>query len=218
MYCYQSAKLLSSLYEKIGDYFSALKYSKLFQEKKSAFDKSINSRENQELRYRLEIEKVEREREVMRLKNENLQAQLQSQVNELNSTAMALAQKNDVLGSIVNSLKKVSDLKNSDRTKAIHNVINEISGHIRSDKNRKHLTEKLQDQQRDFIERLTRIASDLSAREIQICSMIRLNLSSKEISDLLCINEKSVEIYRHRIRAKLSLATGVNLTNYLSGL
>lgn len=216
--CYMAAENLSALYEKCGDYFSALRYSRLFQERKSSFDKSINSLENQGLRYRLEIEKFERETEVMRLKNENLQAQLQSQVNELNTTAMALAQKNDVLGSIVNSLKKVTDLKNAERTKAIHNVINEISGHIRSDKNRKHLTEKLQDQQRDFIERLTRVASDLSAREIQICSMIRLNLSSKEISDLLCINEKSVEIYRHRIRAKLALASGTNLTNHLSSL
>jgi len=217
-YSFQCAEKLSIVYEKIGDFFNALRYSRLFHEKKSTFDITINSRENQELRYRLEIEKVGREREIMRLRNENLQSQLQSQVSELNTTAMALAQKNDVLGTVVNSLKKVADLKNSERTKALNTVISDISVHIRSDKNRKHLTEKLQDQQREFIDRLAKKASNLSSRETQICSMIRLNLSSKEIADLLCITEKSVEIYRHRIRTKLSLSVGVNLTSYLSSL
>lgn len=217
MYIYQFNERLSTVYEKQGDFHNALFHSRAFYENKSTFDKSINSREIQELRYRLEIEKAERESEILRLKHDNLQSQLQSQANEINTTAMALAHKNDVLNHIRTALTSIAEKKSSEQKKYIHSLVDEIGGHIRSDKNRRHLSEKLHDQQREFIERLTHAIPDLRPREIEICSLIRLQLSSKEISDLLCVSEKSVEIYRHRIRAKLQLPAAMNLTTYLAG-
>ena len=217
MYIYQFNERLSAVYEKQGDFHNALFHSRAFYENKSTFDKSINSREIQELRYRLEIEKAERESEILRLKHDNLQSQLQSQANEINTTAMALAHKNDVLNHIRTALTSIAEKKSSEQKKYIHSLVDEIGGHIRSDKNRRHLSEKLHDQQREFIERLTHAIPDLRPREIEICSLIRLQLSSKEISDLLCVSEKSVEIYRHRIRAKLQLPAAMNLTTYLAG-
>lgn len=217
MYVYQFNERLSIMYETVGDFHNALFHSRAFYDNKSKFDASINSREIQELRYRLEIEKAERESEILRLKHDNLQSQLQSQANEINATAMALAHKNDVLSHIRASLKTIIEKKSSEQKKHIHSLVEEINGHIHSDKNRRHLTEKLHDQQREFIERLTHAIPDLRPREIEICSLIRLQLSSKEIGDLLCISEKSVEIYRHRIRAKLELPAAMNLTTFLAG-
>ena len=57
----------------------------------------------------------------------------------------------------------------------------------------------------------------LSPRETEICSMIKKNLSNKEIADLINISILTVERHRHNIRKKLGLLKRkMNLHSYLS--
>ncbi len=63
-----------------------------------------------------------------------------------------------------------------------------------------------------FYPKLSVAFPELSPRELQICALISLNMSTKEIASLLSISIKSTEIARHRIRKKLRLDTGQNLT------
>ncbi len=57
----------------------------------------------------------------------------------------------------------------------------------------------------------------LSPREIEICNMIKKNLSNKEIADLLYISSLTVERHRHNIRKKLGIAKKkMNLCSYLN--
>lgn len=57
----------------------------------------------------------------------------------------------------------------------------------------------------------------LSPREIEICNMIKKNLSNKEIADLLYISILTVERHRHNIRKKLGIAKKkMNLYSYLN--
>jgi len=55
----------------------------------------------------------------------------------------------------------------------------------------------------------------LSATDLKLCAYIRLNLSSKEIAQILNISLKGVEVSRYRIRKKLSLPTEANLYEFL---
>ena len=56
----------------------------------------------------------------------------------------------------------------------------------------------------------------LTPREVEICSMTRSRLTSKEMSKMLHISRRSVETHRHNIRKKLGLANRkVNLTSWL---
>ena len=54
---------------------------------------------------------------------------------------------------------------------------------------------------RSFVE----IVDNLSPREIEICHMIRGNLTSKEIAGLLNLSVRSVETHRRNIRKKLGI-------------
>lgn len=59
----------------------------------------------------------------------------------------------------------------------------------------------------------------LTPREIEICSMVKSGLSNKEISSLLHVATRTVEIHRGNIRKKLSLRnSGVNLVVFLQSL
>lgn len=58
----------------------------------------------------------------------------------------------------------------------------------------------------------------LSPTDLKMCAYLRLNLSSKEIAQLLNISPKGVEISRYRIRKKLGLTPDVNLYAFLTGI
>lgn len=55
----------------------------------------------------------------------------------------------------------------------------------------------------------------LSSTDLKLCAYLRLNLSSKEIAQLMNISLKGVEISRYRIRKKMELPTEVNLYDFL---
>lgn len=59
----------------------------------------------------------------------------------------------------------------------------------------------------------------LTPREIEVCSMIRGGLSSKEIAGMLSISHQTVDIHRKNIRRKLKIrGKGVNLVSFLKKL
>jgi|APCry1669188910_1035180.scaffolds.fasta_scaffold00143_9 tetratricopeptide (TPR) repeat protein len=66
-----------------------------------------------------------------------------------------------------------------------------------------------------FLEKLLEACPDLSKAELQICTLLRLNLSSKDISRLINLTPASIDGTRHRIRKKLDIDQNLSLTSYL---
>jgi len=64
----------------------------------------------------------------------------------------------------------------------------------------------------EFYAKLSERHPELSPRELEMCALISLNMTSKQISVLLNITIKSVEVARHRIRKKMNLHPDQNLT------
>ena len=63
------------------------------------------------------------------------------------------------------------------------------------------------------------IYSRLSAREAEICQMIKQGLTSKDIADSLHVTVGTIQKHREKIRKKLGIINkDVNLTNYLKNL
>ena len=71
---------------------------------------------------------------------------------------------------------------------------------------------------KDFGQILSSSFPLLSEQEKRLAILLRLNLSSKEISLLLGISPKSVEIARYRLRKKLNLKQGESLTHFIQNL
>jgi DNA-binding CsgD family transcriptional regulator len=53
---------------------------------------------------------------------------------------------------------------------------------------------------------------------MKLAAFLRMNMSSKEISTLLSITVRSVELARYRLRKKLNLKRDQNLVEYLTEL
>lgn len=52
----------------------------------------------------------------------------------------------------------------------------------------------------------------LTDRELEVFRLIGQGVTTKQIANQLCLSVKTVETYRHRMKAKLSLASGNELT------
>ena len=66
-----------------------------------------------------------------------------------------------------------------------------------------------------FKNSLLKQSSNLTANEIKLCAFLRLNLSSKEISNLLNITPESVNKARYRLRKKLQLSSNDDLSTHI---
>src|SRR5205823_14965229 len=70
----------------------------------------------------------------------------------------------------------------------------------------------------DFRDKLLEKYPDLSKMEVKIASLLKLKLTSLDISKLLCISERTSEEHRHHIRRKMGLTREQDIREVLAGM
>ena len=56
---------------------------------------------------------------------------------------------------------------------------------------------------------------DLNSGDLQLCTLLRLNLESKEIAQIIGLSVRSIESRRYRLRKKLNIDANVDLVSFL---
>ena len=67
----------------------------------------------------------------------------------------------------------------------------------------------------DFFTSLKNINNTLSSNEMRHCAFIKMNLTTKEISEFLGVTERTVQTTRYRIKKKLNLGYEKNLFDFI---
>lgn len=164
-------------------------------------------------------EKELQEKELIQLKNQQLERELEHQARELASSTMHIVQKSEMLLSIKEKLRRIAQVSNDPKIKPeLSELIKNIDKDALIDKE----WEKFEVYFNSIHDRFTKILKEkfpqLNANDIKMCAYLRMNLSSKEIASILNISVRGVEISRYRLRKKMNLVSGINLTTYLSDL
>jgi DNA-binding CsgD family transcriptional regulator len=68
----------------------------------------------------------------------------------------------------------------------------------------------------DFLKAIKEKHPMLSPHELKLCAYLRMNLSTKEIAQLLNISVRGVEVSRYRLRKKLVLDKETNIHSYFT--
>ena len=66
-----------------------------------------------------------------------------------------------------------------------------------------------------FFQELQARFKDLTAKELRLCALMKLNLSSKEIATILGISVNSVKMARYRMRKKIGVNSETDLTCFM---
>lgn len=158
-----------------------------------------------------ELQELEKEKQLVLLKNEQLKIDVESKTRELASSTMGMIKKNEFLNTIKNELKKVE-------ANGITRVIKIIDRNLNNTDDWKLFEEAFNNADKGFIKKVKSIHPDLTPNDLRLCAYLRLNLPSKEIAPLLNISPRSVEVKRYRLRKKMNLNHKDNLTDYILNL
>lgn len=158
----------------------------------------------------LELAKLANEKEVIRIKNEQLKAENKRKSKELAASTMNLVRKNELLSRIKGHI-----MENFEKRESKMPLINIIDKSLNKNDDWEMFKEAFNNADQKFLKKLKKIHPNLSPNDIKLCAYLRLNLSSKEIAPLLNISVRSVEIKRYRLRKKLGLIPEDNLVNYI---
>ncbi|WP_205503742.1 triple tyrosine motif-containing protein [Rufibacter psychrotolerans] len=156
------------------------------------------------------------EQEIDRLRNEKFQAELDHKNRELTYSTIHLINKNELLNSVKLELQEI--LKNGGRTapqEELKKIIRSIDQNITSEVDWKQFELHFNHVHGDFIHRLQEHYPDLTPQEIKLSTYLRLNLTTKDIAQLLNISVRGVEISRYRLRKRLHLDRSDNLTDFM---
>lgn len=156
------------------------------------------------------------EQKIVKLRNEQLQADLAGKSRELANSAMNLVYKNELLQKIREELFKLKDnhgkILKEDQLRRIQKVIDEG---LNDERDWNVFEQSFNEAHENFFKKLKTNHPDLVPNDLKLCAFLRMNMSSKEIAYLLNISLRGVEIRRYRLRKKLSLDHNKTLTEFL---
>ena len=149
-------------------------------------------------------------------RNKNLKEKLSYQNRELTAKALYLAKQNEVNVSILNDLKVLSDTISSEKERnIILDIFNKIKQSNRDDLWKEFET-RFESVHSGFYNNLEKQFPALSPNERKLCALLRLNMTTKDISSITFQSVRAVEVARYRLRKKLNLTSEDNLITFLN--
>ena len=187
-----------------------------WQNKKLVQQQGRYEEEQKRLRYIHELELNKTESELVALRNEKLEADINFKNSELASSAMHLVKKGELLTKIKTELTQVmKGIDNPQAVAELKKMIRSLSEDDNMDKEWENFAKHFDKVHSDFVMELKDKHPTITPNEIKLCAYLRMNLTTKEIAQLLNISVRGVEISRYRLRKKLGIASETNLFDYL---
>lgn len=156
------------------------------------------------------------ESEIEQLKNEKLQSEIDYMNSELATNTMHLLNKNEFINGVKSNLESVVKKSTNEEVKSnIRKIVKEIEKNVQDEDDWANFQIHFDKVHGDFSKRFQTEYPKLSPQDVKLSTYLRLNLSTKEIANLLNISVRGVEIARYRLRKKLNLERSQNLTEFI---
>lgn len=181
----------------------------LIQRKKHKVEKNILT-ENKEKELQIKNEEIDK------LTNDKLKTELNFKNEQLTSVTMQLMKNNEFIQEVQGKI--TSSLGKSNAKQDLKRIVNSIDKKLSNNDSWDQFAYHFDQVHGGYLKKLAESNIKLSPREIKLAAFLRMNMSSKEISKLLNITVRGVELARYRLRKKLNLEREQNLVEYLIAL
>jgi len=158
----------------------------------------------------------EMEIKTMQAENENLHNLLDLKRKELVSVAMNLSEQKEFMDGLYEKVKQAqAEMEPEKKDELLHELRTDLNLRRNFSNEIDSFYAQVETLHKDFTARMTERFPQLTKQERRLAMLLRLGFSTKYIATLMNIAPTSVEIGRHRLRAKLGLARGQNLTEFV---
>jgi len=134
---------------------------------------------------------------------------------ELLSKSMYLKEKQQIIDNFSEELNSVLKTNPDEVQNKVKKTIRKYSDTTATDQAWQEFESWFAQVHTGFYQKLHQTYPDLSPIELKVCALLRLNLVSKDMANLMNVKPSSVDMYRYRIRKKLNLQQDDNLTSFL---
>lgn len=156
--------------------------------------------------------------EIANLEREKLKTQVDLKNHELSSLTLHSISKNEILGKIKKALMEQRLQKPENYEKVISELISLINSNLDTDIDWKKFRLNFDVVHPGFFDHLTEKFPDLTLNEHKLCAYLLINLSSKEISQIMNLSLAAINKNRQRLRKRLSLELESDLGDFLKSI
>ncbi|MEP3208750.1 MAG: tetratricopeptide repeat protein [Maribacter sp.] len=151
-----------------------------------------------------------------KIEKEKVDAELEFKRKELTTHALNLARKNETLE---NLKSKAEELKEKENAGSGYNqLIRSINFDLQDDNNWENFSRYFEEVHKDFNSKVKTKYPDVTSNELRLLALLKMNLSSKEIANILNISGDGIKKARYRLRKKLDLTTEDSLQDLVVNL
>ena len=161
-----------------------------------------------ESQQKLDLEKIKNKE----IEKQQLEKELEYKNKEIVNFALQIVEKNEFLEELLNKIKQ------SEQSKSQREVIQFIKQNTLLDNEKEEFQANIEQLNEAFFFKLKAQFPNLTKDEERLSALLRINLSSKEISAILNISPSSVDMKRYRLRKKLQLTKEENIINFLNNI
>lgn len=166
------------------------------------------------LRQRLRKNQIAKEKSDQELRFS--QKELETKKRELTAFALQLANKNETLENIKRNVQGVRT--NADDRRSIQSIVNTIDFNINDDNNWENFRQRFESVHKGFESNVKSKYSTITSNELRLMALLKMNLSSKEIANILNISSEGIKKARYRLRKKMALETAESLEEMVMAL
>ncbi|ADB38417.1 tetratricopeptide repeat protein [Spirosoma linguale] len=172
------------------------------------------NQQNQQI-YRTQHELMQVALKNKQLQEENLKGQLELKSKELTTHTLQIIQKNQVLEELKHDLTVVLKDEKRDQKKQLRALVDKISLSFNQDKYWADFRTIFDQVHPAFFQQLTQRFPELTATDMRLVALLKMNISSADIATLLGISTDSLRVTRYRLRKKIGLSEGESLSAFI---
>ena len=177
--------------------------------KKALNDELTHNSEAGEERNRLDVAAVTSQFNMMT-------SEIDIKHKELVNLSLYIKQQRQYLEDLSKQLNSMADQNDLEMIKSqLRETSQKLADNMRLTDEMDQFYAHVEEQHKNFVSRLLMRCPNLSEKEKRLAIMLRLGFSSKEISSMMNVEPKSVEVSRYRFRRKLKLDRSINIVEYL---
>ncbi|MCC6726916.1 MAG: hypothetical protein IT258_20610 [Saprospiraceae bacterium] len=153
------------------------------------------------------------EQEIMRIRNESLQKQVEDNQQKLSASVLETAHKNQFLFDLKAQIQKLES-----SLPELRKVVRSIDGELNQEDYWEQFQLTFNQVHQKFIHKLQERHTEITNNDLRLCCFIRMGMSNAEIATILNITINGVEQSKYRLKRKMGLEKEASLNDYIKSV
>lgn len=162
---------------------------------------------------------LEAELEQQLMEQQSMAREISLKTASLSNYSLHLAQKNNSLIKVARTLTNIKGRKQMDVDRKLTELVGEITKEVSEKREWQQFMTYFGQIHPWFLEQLQQCSlANLSTSELRLCMLLKLNMTSAEMAEVLKVTPDSIRVARYRLRKKLPVQKGEKLDVFLHKL